>query len=84
MSGWGKLTAAAARLWIGGPIGTLLGGVAGQYTHGRDQRHVPTEHQVAFTIGVIALGAKMGKADGVVTTDEVNAFKEVGNPRRAR
>ena len=28
-------------------------------------------------MGVIALGAKMGKADGVVTTDEVNAFKEV-------
>jgi DnaJ like chaperone protein len=26
---------------------------------------------------VIALGAKMAKADGVVTIDEVNAFKEV-------
>jgi DnaJ like chaperone protein len=35
------------------------------------------QHQVAFTIGVIALGAKMAKADGVVTRDEVIAFKEV-------
>jgi DnaJ like chaperone protein len=77
MSIWGKLAAAAARLSIGGPIGTLLGGVAGQYTNDRDQEHVPAEDQVAFTVGVIALGAKMGKADGVVTTDEVNAFKEV-------
>jgi DnaJ like chaperone protein len=77
MSIWGKLAAAAAGLSIGGPIGTLLGGVAGQYTNDRDQEHVPAEDQVAFTIGVIALGAKMGKADGVVTTDEVNAFKEV-------
>jgi len=32
---------------------------------------------VAFTVGVIALGAKMAKADGVVTPDEVAAFKEV-------
>ena len=32
---------------------------------------------MAFTVGVIALGAKMAKADGVVTMDEVNAFKEV-------
>jgi len=28
-------------------------------------------------VGVIALGAKMAKADGVVTPDEVEAFKEV-------
>jgi DnaJ like chaperone protein len=34
-------------------------------------------HQIAFTIGVIALGAKMAKADGMVTRDEVIAFKEV-------
>ena len=37
----------------------------------------PTEDRVAFAVGVIALGAKMAKADGVVTMDEVNAFKEV-------
>ena len=37
----------------------------------------PAEDRVAFAIGVIALGAKMAKADGVVTMDEVNAFKEV-------
>lgn len=77
MSIWGKLAVAAARLSIGGPIGSLLSGVAGQYTNDRDHEHVPAKDQVAFTVGVIALGAKMGKADGVVTTDEVNAFKEV-------
>ncbi|NBB82019.1 MAG: DnaJ domain-containing protein [Alphaproteobacteria bacterium] len=32
---------------------------------------------MAFTVGVIALGAKMAKADGVVTRDEVDAFKRV-------
>ncbi|MEM8647313.1 MAG: molecular chaperone DjiA [Pseudomonadota bacterium] len=35
------------------------------------------EEQVAFTIGVIALGAKMAKADGVVSEAEVAAFKQV-------
>jgi DnaJ like chaperone protein len=33
--------------------------------------------QIAFTIAVIALGAKMAKVDGVVTRDEVDAFKQV-------
>ena len=33
--------------------------------------------QVAFTIGVIVLGAKIAKADGQVTPDEVRAFRQV-------
>jgi DnaJ like chaperone protein len=78
MSVWGKLAGAAAGLAIGGPIGALLGGVAGHYVIDRDkEQEGPAENQVAFTVGVIALGAKMAKADGVVTMDEVNAFKEV-------
>ncbi|MEM6933667.1 MAG: molecular chaperone DjiA [Pseudomonadota bacterium] len=35
------------------------------------------EETVAFTIAVIALGAKMAKADGRVTRDEIMAFKKV-------
>ncbi|GGW36038.1 molecular chaperone DjlA [Gemmobacter lanyuensis] len=35
------------------------------------------ERTVAFTIAVIALGAKMAKADGEVTRNEVSAFREV-------
>jgi DnaJ like chaperone protein len=62
MSIWGRLTHAGAS--IGGPIGDLLSRT------GHDK-------QVAFTMGVIALGAKMAKADGVVTRDEIEAFKEV-------
>lgn len=37
----------------------------------------PPEKTVAFTIGMIALGAKMAKADGVVTDDEMKAFFQV-------
>ena len=35
------------------------------------------ERSVAFTIAVIALGAKIAKADGTVTRDEVSAFRRV-------
>lgn len=37
----------------------------------------PPERSVAFTIAVIALGAKMAKADGKVTRDEVSAFRTI-------
>jgi DnaJ like chaperone protein len=75
---WGKLAGATAGLAAGGPIGALLGGFAGHYFIDRDEEEdIPAENQVAFTVGVIALGAKMAKADGIVTRDEVAAFKEV-------
>jgi len=61
----------AAELVGSGPIGSLRGAL------GSAEPNWSAEDQVAFTVGVIALGAKMAKADGVVTDDEVNAFKEV-------
>lgn len=78
MSIWGKLTGAAAGLAVGGPIGALVGGLAGHFVIDQDSPQTDEENrQVAFTVGVIALGAKMAKADGVVTKDEVHAFKQV-------
>lgn len=76
MSIWGKLAGAAAGLAVGGPLGALAGGLAGHFIVDRDS-DAPADRQVAFTIGVIALGAKMAKSDGRVTRDEVDAFREV-------
>jgi DnaJ like chaperone protein len=42
-----------------------------------DRARKPPEKRVGFAIAVIALGAKMAKADGQVTRDEVAAFREV-------
>jgi len=36
-----------------------------------------TRRRVAFSIAMIALSAKMAKADGIVTSDEVEAFQEI-------
>ena len=74
---WGKLACATAGLAAGGPIGALVGGFAGHYFIDREEGDGRVENQVAFTVAVIALGAKMAKADGIVTRDEVTAFKEV-------
>lgn len=81
MSIWGKIIGATTGFAVGGPIGALVGGLAG---HVFDRHRARTDDgggdatkQIAFTIGVIALGAKMAKADGVVTADEIQAFKEV-------
>jgi DnaJ like chaperone protein len=54
---------------IGGSIGSMLGGYSPKST--------APEKSVGFTIGMIALGAKMAKADGVVTDEEVQAFAQV-------
>jgi len=43
----------------------------------RGGRRADPRHNIAFTIGLIALSAKMAKSDGVVTCDEVEAFSRL-------
>ncbi|MCZ6605750.1 MAG: TerB family tellurite resistance protein [Alphaproteobacteria bacterium] len=80
MSILGKIIGGTAGLALGGPLGALLGLVAGHAIDTvRDERAgaKPPDKQVAFTIAVIALGAKLAKADGMVTEDEIRAFRKV-------
>ena len=41
------------------------------------EKSKPPEKSMVFTIAMIALGAKMAKADGLVTDDEMVAFSQV-------
>ncbi len=81
MSIWGKIIGGAAGFALGGPIGALLGVAAGHVVDrarrapGRVGRDPMAAKRIAFTVALIALGAKMAKADGVVTRDEIEAFK---------
>jgi DnaJ like chaperone protein len=82
MSIWGKIVGGAAGFALGGPLGALLGGLAGhavdRMTAGDEEGDgTDATRRLAFTIGVVVLGAKMAKADGKVTRDEVAAFKQV-------
>ena len=88
MSIWGKIIGGAAGFALGGPLGALLGALAGHAAdkyvggevpalEGPDGEDRAGTRQIAFTIAVIALGAKMAKADGQVDRSEIAAFKEV-------
>lgn len=66
MSIWTRITDALAALTGGESLAEVF-----------DRLRAPPERTVAFTIAVIALSAKMAKADGMVTRDEVRAFREV-------
>ncbi len=66
MSIWSRISAALAALRDGEPLSAVF-----------DRLRTPPERSVAFAIGVIALGAKLAKADGRVTRDEVAMFRAI-------
>ena len=79
MSIWGKFIVSAAGFALGGPIGPLIGAVAGHAIDKiKTKQKLPEESalkQIGFTVGVIVLSAKMAKADGKVTKEEIRAFQ---------
>lgn len=66
MSIWSRISEALAALANGEALSQVF-----------DRLRTPPEKTVAFTIAVIGLSAKMAKADGLVTRDEVMAFRQV-------
>src|SRR6202011_1776822 len=74
MSFVSRILAGARELPFGGPLGALLERAARHvaswslWSEGEGQNDDPRQ-RIAFTIAVIALGAKMAKADGAVTRD---------------
>jgi len=66
MSLWSRISEAIAALAKGESLMQVF-----------DHLRAAPEKTVGFAIAVIALGAKMAKADGQVTRDEVTAFREV-------
>ena len=81
MSIWGMIIGGAAGFAFGGPIGGLLGAAAGiaverGFSPANTDVDADSSRRVAFTVAVIALSAKMAKADGVVTHDEISAFRQ--------
>ncbi len=66
MSIWTRISDALLALANGEPLSEVF-----------DKLRSPPERSAAFAIAVIALSAKMAKADGLVTRDEISAFREV-------
>jgi DnaJ like chaperone protein len=72
MSVWQRFSGIASA--VGDAGGGLLGDLARVF--GLD-RSVEPQNDIAFTIGVIALSAKMARADGIVSPIELQAFRQV-------
>jgi DnaJ like chaperone protein len=70
MSLWSRIAEALAALARGEGLGEVFDRL-------RPGSRPSPQRSVAFTIAVIALGAKLAKADGQVTRAEVRAFREV-------
>ena len=68
MSIWTRISAALSALAKGEPLSAVFDHLTGA---------PDPERSVGFTIAVIALGAKLAKADGQVTKNEVAAFRRV-------
>lgn len=66
MSVWTRISEAISALAKGESLAAVF-----------ERLRTPPQRTVAFAIAVIALSAKMAKADGRVTRDEVTAFREV-------
>jgi DnaJ like chaperone protein len=66
MSIWTRIAEALAALRAGEGLSVVF-----------DRLRTPPDRTVGFAIAVIALGAKLAKADGAVTRNEVRAFREV-------
>ena len=66
MSIWKRISDALAALAQGEGLSAVF-----------EKLRTPPERTIGFTIAVIALGAKMAEADGLVTRDEVTAFRQV-------
>ena len=85
MSIWGKLIGGAAGMALGGPIGAILGIAAG---HGVDKvskfdtdesnkNFSNDQKEQIFATSVIAISAKLAKADGKISKSEILAFKKI-------
>ena len=68
MSIWTRIAEAISALSKGEPLSVVFDRLLGS---------AAPEQSVGFTIAVLALGAKMAKADGTVTRDEVTAFRRI-------
>jgi DnaJ like chaperone protein len=75
---WGVLAGGGVGFAVGGPLGALIGAVAGHLLVDREGALFgPPPKELIFTTGLVALAAKMARSDGVVTADEVAAFRKI-------
>ena len=85
MSIWGKIIGGTTGFALGGPLGAIIGLMIGG-SFDRSARKFSSSNQISqqqkqnvFALCIIVLSAKIAKADGHVTKEEIYTFKEKFN-----
>lgn len=85
MSIWGKIIGGTTGFALGGPLGAIIGIMIGG-SFDRSARTLSSSNQISqqqkknvFALCIIVLSAKIAKADGQVTKEEIYTFKEKFN-----
>ena len=85
MSIWGKIIGGTTGFALGGPLGAIIGLMIGG-SFDRSARKFSSSNQISqqqkqnvFALCIIVLSAKIAKADGQVTKEEIYTFKEKFN-----
>jgi len=85
MSIWGKIIGGTTGFALGGPLGAIIGMMIGG-SFDRSARKLSSSNQISqqqkqnvFALCIIVLSAKIAKADGQVTKEEIYTFKEKFN-----
>jgi len=77
MSFWNSAIGAMIGFTLGGPLGALIGGVLGSRfgkSNSAFNINKNQQHQVAFFTALFACFAKLAKADGIVTKEEIRSI----------
>ena len=80
MSIWGNLIGGYLGFSIAGPIGALIGSIiGGKISSARRARFQqgPAQHQQIFAVSLVILTAKLAKADGNVSKEELFSYDVV-------
>ncbi len=85
MSIWGKIIGGTTGFALGGPLGAIIGIMIGG-SFDRSVKKLSSSNQISqqqkqnvFALCIIVLSAKIAKADGQVTKEEIYTFKEKFN-----
>lgn len=85
MSIWGKIIGGTTGFALGGPLGAIIGMMIGG-SFDRSAKKFSSSNQISqqqkqnvFALCIIVLSAKIAKADGQVTKEEIYTFKEKFN-----
>lgn len=77
MSWLGKILGGGLGFMVGGPLGAILGAVVGHHAVDKNTLSFEEERQGLFFVATFSMLGKLSKADGRVTSEEIEVVEQV-------